>query len=68
MMAACIYFLLTQGLFSYPGFICIEVIVLSSIMTVLMLLDALSVLKCRVIGKDRMLKVASGQDYESDDD
>ncbi len=71
MMAACCYFLVTDGMFSYPGFICIEVIVLSSVMTVLMLLDAVSVLKCRVVGKDRtnnQIKVASGLDYESDDD
>jgi hypothetical protein len=36
-----------------------------------MLLDAVSVLKCRVVGKDRtnnQIKVASGLDYESDDD
>jgi len=40
-------------------------------MTVLMLLDAVSVLKCRVVGKERtnnQVKVASGLDYESDED
>ena len=71
MIGACCYFLVTDGMFSYPGFICIEVIVLSSISTVLMLLDAVSVLKCRVEGKDKTnnsIKVAAGADHEEDDD
>jgi competence protein ComGC len=71
MMIACVYFLVTDGMFSYPGFVAIEVMVVSSVVTVLMLLDAVSILRCKVIGKaktNNAIKVASGVDYESDDD
>lgn len=53
MMLACGIFLVDDGMFSYAGFVAIEVIALSSILMVLMLLDAVSVLKCKVVGKEK---------------
>ena len=46
MMLSCGYVLITDGMFSYVGFAAIECVALSSILAVLMLLDAVSVLKC----------------------
>jgi hypothetical protein len=71
MMASCSYYLATIGLWSYAGFAASEVILLSTILAVLMLLDALSSVKCKTIGKrksNRSAKVATGADYESDED
>ena len=71
MMMACLYFLLSDGFFSYPGFVALEVIVLSTTLMVLMLLDALSTIKCKSTGKaktNKAIKVATGADYESDED
>ena len=71
MMASCSYYLSTVGLWSYTGFAACEVILLSTILAVLMLLDALSSVKCKTIGKsksNRSAKVATGADYESDED
>jgi F0F1-type ATP synthase membrane subunit b/b' len=47
------------------------VILISTLLAVLLLLDALSSVKCKTIGKaksNRSSKVASGADYESDED
>lgn len=71
MMLACLYFLLFDGFFSYPGFVAVEVICLSTILMVLLLLDALSSIKCKTVGKaktNKAIKVATGADYESDED
>jgi hypothetical protein len=70
MMVACGYFIMTDGMFSYAGFVAVEVIALSSILAVLMMLDAVTVLKCRArsADKNRNVKIATGVDYESDDD
>ena len=71
MMLACMYFLMTDTFFSYPGFVAVEVIVLSTILMVLLMLDALSSIKCKTVGKEKTkkaLKVATGADYESDED
>ena len=71
MMCACFYFIMVDGFFSYPGFVALEVIVLSTILMVLLLLDALSSIKCKTVGKaktNKAIKVATGADYESDDD
>jgi hypothetical protein len=71
MMASCTYYLVTLGLWSYAGFVACEVILLSTMLAVLMLLDALSSVKCKTIGKpksNRAARVASGADYESDED
>ena len=71
MMASCCYFLASVGFWSYTGFVACEVILLSTVLAVLMLLDALSSVKCKTIGKaksNRAAKVASGVDYESDED
>jgi hypothetical protein len=46
MMFACSYYLYSEGLFSYPGFISIEVIALSTLIACLMLLDAVSAIRC----------------------
>ena len=71
MMASCGYFILTDGFWSYPGFVAVEVIFLSSIMTMLMLIDAISAIKCKTVGKrktNKAIRVATGADYESDED
>lgn len=69
MMVACCVFLVQQGMFSYTGFLCIEVIIVSSVMAVLMLLDAISALKCKVVGKGKEnQKVRSKFDGESDEE
>jgi uncharacterized membrane protein len=71
MMGSCAYFILTDGLWSYPGFVAVEVIFLSSIMTMLMLIDAISAIKCKTVGKrktNKAVRVATGADYESDED
>lgn len=47
MMLAVIYYIITEGIFSYTGFVAIEVIAISTLMASLMLLDAVSVLRCR---------------------
>lgn len=71
MMTSCAYFVLSDGFFSYPGFVAVEVIFLSTIMTMLMLIDAISAVKCKTVGKsktNKAVKVATGADYESDED
>lgn len=71
MMTSCVYFVLSDGFFSYPGFVAVEVIFLSTIMTMLMLIDAISAVKCKTVGKsktNKAVKVATGADYESDED
>jgi hypothetical protein len=71
MMLACIYFLMFDGFFSYPGFVALEVIVITTILMVLMLLDVLSTIRCTSKGKDKSrpaIKVNTGADYESDED
>ena len=71
MMLACFYFLLFDGFFSYPGFVALEVIVLSTILMVLLLLDALSSIRCKTVGKEKTkkaIRVAEGADYDSDRD
>jgi len=71
MMFSCGYFILTDGFWSYPGFVAVEVIFLSSIMTMLMLIDAISAIKCKTVGKrktNKAIRVATGADYESDED
>lgn len=47
MMFACGYHLYVDGLFSYASFVAIEVIIISSILASLMMLDAISALKLR---------------------
>ena len=75
MMIACIYFLMKDGFFSYPGFVAVEIILLSTILMVLMLLDSLSSIRCTTVGKknyekksNKAIGVATGADYDSDDD
>jgi hypothetical protein len=71
MLFACGYFLYIEGLFSYASFVAIEVIVISSLAASLMLLDAISALKCKTSEskyKQDGNKVITGLDYESEDD
>lgn len=72
MLFACSYFLYVEGLFSYASFVAIEVIVLSSLAAALMLLDAVSALKCKTASGSSSRqdgnKVITGADYESEDD
>ena len=71
MMLGCCWFLYYNGFFSYPGFVSVEVIALSTTTAMLMALDALSAIKCKTVGKaktQKVFKVATGADYESDDD
>jgi uncharacterized membrane protein YciS (DUF1049 family) len=70
MMVSCGYFLMTDGMFSYAGFVAVEVIAISSILAVLMMLDAVTVLKCRARTAEKIknIKVNSGDDNESDFD
>jgi hypothetical protein len=71
MMASCCYFLVQDGFWSYAGFVACEVILISTVLAVLMLLDALSSIKCKTVGKkksNRAVRVATGADYESDED
>jgi len=66
MMFACVYFMATDGFFSYAGFISLEVITISSISFFMIFLDAIKVLRCQMNAKQ--LAVKAGIDYESDDD
>ena len=71
MMASCIYFIATDGFWSYAGFVAAEVVCLSSIMTILLAIDAVSAIKCKTVGKRKVVKevnVATAADYESDED
>ena len=71
MMGACGYFIMTDGFWSYPGFVASEVVTLSTIMTMLLLIDAISAIKCKTVGKrktNKAIRVATGADYESDED
>ena len=71
MMIACGYFIMDDGFWSYPGFVAAEVVTLSSIMTMLLAIDAISAIKCKTVGKaktNKAIRVATGADYESDDD
>lgn len=70
MMAACGFFLVTDGVWSYAGFVAIEVMALSSILAILTMLDAFTVLRCRVRNtlnaRDKV--ILSHTDYEDDGD
>lgn len=68
MMAACGIFLVTDGMWSYAGFVCVEVVALSSILATLTMLDAFSVLRCRVRSTTKDHIVAHHSEYEDDED
>lgn len=71
MMASCIIFILTDGFWSYPGFVAAEVICLSTFVAILLAIDAISAIKCKTVGKkktNKAIRVATGADYESDED
>ena len=53
MMAACTLFIMTDGFWSYPGFVAGEVIVLSTFIAFLLAIDALSAITCKTVGKAR---------------
>ena len=46
MMCACVYYLATDDFFTYAGFVTIEVIIISSVSTFILFLDAISIIKC----------------------
>ena len=56
MMASCGYFIMTDGFWSYTGFVAAEVVCLSSIMTMLLAIDAISAIKCKTVGKRKVSK------------
>lgn len=71
MMGSTAYYLATVGFWNYAGFAACEVIVISTNIFILMLLDTLSSVRCRTLGKrnkSAKARVASGLDYESDED
>jgi hypothetical protein len=51
-MASCIMFLILDSMFSYAGFVAIEVIAVSTIMTALTLIDA--VVACRKVQPEKL--------------
>jgi len=76
MMCATGYFLSTDGLYSYAGFAAIEVVVLSSLMAMMTLLDAITGMRRTATHQEpnykrRKVKPQDGADvmgdYESDD-
>ena len=74
MLAAC-YYLITETLFSYTGYLAIEVILISTLGMGILLLDAISACKCRVLPNRQILPYRSAnQDqaaaaiYESEDE
>ena len=71
MMGSCSYFIMTDGFWSYPGFVAAEVVVLSTFIAMLLAIDAFSAIKCKTVGKrktNKAIRVATGADYESDED
>ena len=71
MMGSCAWFLMTDGFWSYPGFVAAEVVALSTIIAMLLAIDAISAIKCKTVGKrktNKAIRVATGADYESDED
>jgi hypothetical protein len=48
MISSCSIFLVNQGMFSYAGYLCLEVLILSSILAVIMLIDVIKVFRCNV--------------------
>ena len=74
-MFACAYFLYSDTIFSYTGFIAVEVIFISTLGASLLLLDATTALRCKVKDKDlssvvpaNAARLALGADYESEDE
>ena len=51
MMGSCAYFIVSDGFWSYPGFVAAETITLSSLMAMLLAMDAISAIKCKTVGK-----------------
>ena len=51
MMASCVIFIMTDGFWSYPGFVAAEVVLLSTFIAVLLAIDAISAIKCKTVGK-----------------
>lgn len=73
MMVSCAYFLYSDGIISYAGFAALECIAISTLATFLMLLDAVSALRCNKPREKKQVqhgvaRVAAGADYESEDE
>jgi len=67
MMFACVYFMSTDGFFSYAGFLSLEVITISTTSTFMIFLDAIKVLRCQKPNA-KQLAIKTGMDYEDNDD
>jgi hypothetical protein len=71
MMLSVAYFVYTDGIFSYAGFVCIEVVAISTVMFCMMAVDAMTGCRCNIPKERRAYqtsKVTQGADYESEDD
>jgi hypothetical protein len=71
MMLSVIYFIYTDGIFSYAGFVGIEVVAISTVMFCMMAVDAMSGCRCNLPRERKAYqtsKVTQGADYESEDE
>lgn len=71
MMLSTAYFIYTDGIFSYAGFVSIEVIAISTVMFCMMAVDAMTGCRCNLPKERRAYqssKVTQGADYESEDE
>ena len=71
MMLSIAYFVYTDGIFSYAGFVSIEVVVISTVMFCMTAVDAMSGCRCNIPREKRAYqssKVSQGADYESEDE
>lgn len=71
MILSITYFIYTDGIFSYAGFVGIEVVVISTVMFCMMAVDAMSSCRCNIPRERKAYqssKVTQGADYESEDE
>ena len=72
MMISIAYFVYTDGIFSYAGFVSIEVVAISTVMFCMMAVDAMTGCRCNLPREKRgayqTSKVSQGADYESEDE
>jgi len=71
MMLSIAYFVYTDGIFSYAGFLGIEVVAISTVMFCMMAVDAMSGCRCNLPRERKAYqtsKVTQGADYESEDE
>ena len=72
MVFSCAYFIYVDGVFSYAAFAAMEVAAITTLMTCILLLDAMSTCRCNCGNTKKAPylphKVATGAEYESEDD